>query len=354
LFLFSAVAIASSQSNPSDYPYLLRLEHATFQAHSCALLQNNGNFHVESDRGDHTKVFEGTIGRSDLLAIQSNLNSNALTNLSQTQIEEPLVPSHHDTLQVHVYRTDHWQDLLFESSDSQEPLRQWLQPLVRLIDGLKKSSRRELSEDEGKNNCLPAKVIALSKRQDVKSDAPARRKADPAPLISHSAKQTAVTQPPSTALLYLRSFAMKAVGASQSCVLITEDGTYRFEERTQESSAKRVATEVIAGQIAPGELTQLQQLLSDPGLTKIGHREPPGTKPLPVMGDVTEIAITRPAGVQNIVLSSGFGRRQMGFFYGGDADPSTARPLLRFLTEHVRSRKSERLPPTFRNDCQSP
>ena len=351
--LIGAAAMASSQTDLPDYPYLLRIEHATFQTHACALLRNDGNFHLEIERGEGTKVFEGSASPGDLLAIRNSINSDSLANLTQGQIEEPLIAAHRDTLQVQIHRSDYWQDLLFESTDSQDPFRQWLQPLTRWIDGLQKFSQRELSEDAGKNNCLPAKTIALSKRGVQLGQVPVR-KAHPAPLISHAANAPNLTRQPVGALLYLRTFAIKSAGANQTCALIADNGAYRFEERNQKNGKRQVATEVLAGQIAPEELKQLQQLLDDPSLAKIGHREPPGSKPLPVMGDLTEIEITRGDSVQSIVLSSGFNRRQMGFFYGGDADPGTVRPLLKFLTEHVQSRKSEKLPPTFRNDCQSP
>ena len=72
------------------------------------------------------------------------------------------------------------------------------------------------------------------------------------------------------------------------------------------------------------------------------------------MGDMLNISIARTNGIQKIILSSGFTRRQMGFFYGGDADISIARPLLKFLSEHVENNKSGIVNPALRNDCQEP
>src|SRR5438045_4554834 len=95
--LIGAVAVASAQTGPPDYPYLLRIEHATFQTHACALLRNDGNFHLEIERGERTKVFEGSASPGDLLAIRNSINSAALANLSQGQIEEPLIAAHRDT-----------------------------------------------------------------------------------------------------------------------------------------------------------------------------------------------------------------------------------------------------------------
>jgi len=86
LVLIGAVAVASAQTGPPDYPYLLRIEHATFQTHACALLRDDGTFHLEIERGERTKVFEGRASAGDLLAIRKSINSDSLANLSQGQI----------------------------------------------------------------------------------------------------------------------------------------------------------------------------------------------------------------------------------------------------------------------------
>ena len=56
---------------------------------------------------------------------------------------------------------------------------------------------------------------------------------------------------------------------------------------------------------------------------------------VPMMGDMLEISIARPTGIQHIILSSRFDRAGFPPFYGGDADIAAARPLLKFLSEHM-------------------
>ena len=354
LFVFIAVSIGFAQIDSPAHPYLLRIEHSTFQAHACALLQNSGAFHLEIDSGDRTKVFEGTVRSDELIDILRDLNHDALTNLSQPQIQEPLIVTRHDELRLNVFRAEHGQDLIFESSDSQEPFSGSLQPLVRWLDGLHKLPHRELSEDAGKNNCLPPKTIGFTTRQTAAP--PAQRSLSGVRATPLASQPAAPTPEPAaaSALLTLHSFTVKAGGANQSCVLVIDDGRYRFEERTQKSGSREVKTQVLRGQITADELRDLQQLLSDPALAKIGHRAPPGKMVVPVMEDLLEISISRPDGMQDIVLSSGFSRRQMGFFYGGDADISTARRLLTFLGEHVENKRSGVWHSVRRNDCQAP
>src|SRR5712692_3793604 len=100
LLVFFTVSVASCQITPPAYPYLLRLEHSDFEDYSCALLQRTGAFHLEVDRGDEVKVSEGTIEANQLLQIERDLNTNALVTLSQQQIQEPLIRTRHDELQV--------------------------------------------------------------------------------------------------------------------------------------------------------------------------------------------------------------------------------------------------------------
>jgi hypothetical protein len=94
--LFCGVAAAQARSAP----YLLRLDHSNFEGHSCALLQTSGRFHLEIDDGDDVKVFEGNIKSEDLTRIAADLNSAALIDISQSLIQEPLIGTRHDELQL--------------------------------------------------------------------------------------------------------------------------------------------------------------------------------------------------------------------------------------------------------------
>ena len=308
---------------------------------------------MEVTNGDNVKVFEGAIPSSDLLELEADLNAPELVGLSQQQIEEPLIRIRHDELQLTVLRSDGWQDLFFRSSDSQQPFERWLHPLVRWLDNLHKPPHRELSEDEGKNNCLPAKPIAL-RRRDAEVAPPSVTSKTDAHVLSAGPTPLPQSQQPGKlssipALLRVYSFDMQAGSAHESCVLLGENGIYRFEDRTQKTG-KPVITKIGAGQIKPGEIQQLHQLLDDPALAKIEHHEPRGGV-VPVMSSLTEIFISRPAGVQHILLSPRFNQAGFSPFYRGDADPSTAQPLRKFLSEHVENNTSGILDPGKRNGC---
>jgi len=344
-----AAAGVSQVAGPS---YLLRLDHFNFEGRSCALLKDDGAFHLELSNGNETKVFEGRVSKNDLLQVERSLQDRTLSKLSQRQIEEPLIQTSHDELQISVFREGNWQDLFFQSGDSQQLFQHWLWPLIRWFNDLHKLPHRELSEDQGKNNCLPSKEVVLKRRgsssansvvPDI-SSAPARFSPSHPPPVE--ANKTATVQ----SLLRLYSFETKAGNAHQSCVLIDEEGKYRFEDRKQKAG-KPMNTEIIAGKIGREELQQLHQLLEDPSLARIRHHEPPGGMVVSMLGDMLSASISRPNGVQHVILSSAFSRPGFPSFYPGDADISTARALLKFLSEHVENNKLGVLNPASRNDC---
>jgi hypothetical protein len=355
--LFCVVAAAQAP----NATYLLRLDHSNFEGHSCALLQTSGKFHLEINHGDDIKVFEGTIPDNDLLEIERELNNGPLAGLSQQQIQEPLIRTRHDELQVTVFRGDGWQNLYFRSSDSQQPFELWLKPLVHWLDNLHKLPHREFSEDEGKNNCLPARPITLKKRDEATPQPSVTSKttahilsAGPTPRMQQVPplpdKAQAIQMHQVPALLRMHSFEMNTEGARDNCALIGENGMYRFEDRTQKTG-KGMNTRITSGQITSGELQQLNQILDDPALEAIKHHEPPGHGDVYVMGDMVDVSIFRPAGVQHFVLSSRFKGPNFSSFYNGDADVSSARALLNFLREHLESSTAAVLDPAKRNGC---
>jgi hypothetical protein len=354
LLAFLLVSAALGQGYPANYPYLLRLDHSNFEGHSCALLQNTGAFHLEVDSGDDTKVFEGVVPASALLEVAQAINSDPLSSLLQGGIEEPLIRTRHDELQVTIFRGGAWQDLYFRSSDSQRPFKQALQPLIRWLDRMHKFADRELSEDEGKNNCLPPKAIALRKRDAGAPSQPVTVKTTRRIVSANRTPQARPSPPvipsPTSALLRVYFFENKNSSAHESCALVADDGRYRFEDRTQKAG-KPVDTRIEEGRITGEQRRELNNILSDPAIERIKHREPPGARAVPMFGDMLQLSISRPTGTQELVLSSAYARPGLPGFYRGDGDLHDADKLLKFLAEDIEGSPGKRLPKDARNGC---
>lgn len=342
-----APVLASAQVDTT--PYLLRVEHTSLESHSCVLLQKTGFFHLEADSGDSTRVFEGTLGTEELRRIQDALQDPELRALSQQKIEDPII-RRAEFLALNISRGETWQQLVFRSAESQEPYRKSVQPVVRWLDELHKQPHKELSEYAGKNNCLAPGKIALKRR----SEEPPRQLVPHTDSPSTTAANPGQAQPPEpiSPLLQLSSLEVKSHTAYQSCVLLLSNGFYRAEQRAQREGSRKIDAKITGGQFTTEEISQVQQLLNDPGLAEIHHRKT-SRATLPMSGQMLNLQINRGSNQQDIVLSSTFKRRDIPFFYSGDGDIASAQPLLRFIGEHIWTAGSGRLDPDLRNDCQS-
>ena len=350
-FVFLVASAAAAQAG-SEYPYLLRISHRTYDESSCALLQTNGRFHLELAReGGDVKVHEGTTSLEDVQKIQRILEHPELAGLSQRQIEEPIFSGRFEQLQLTTFRGDGWQDLFFQSAESEERFKDSLDPLVEWLDALHKLPHKELSEDEGKQNCLPPRKIALKQRETFSFP----EVVAPNPLGIRSALKLPPLVAPTptlssaTPLLRLISVVVGSGDARQFCALIADNGRFRYENHLQKAS-KPVRTEIFAGHLSLDELSRLRSLLDTPELSSIQHHEPRGTDPVPMMGDMLNLSIARPNGVQEIILSSRYGH-EFGTVYGGDSDIRAAAKLMEFLNHRLPEEKDGMLDNSARNEC---
>src|SRR5438876_7865615 len=238
LFMAALLAASSAFSETSHAPYSLRIAHETASNTSCLLLQQNGAFHYESGDRENTRVYEGELTAAQLATAESNVQK--LSAISQGQIEEPLLHGPRDLLDIHFFENGDVKELLFRSSESQEPFKTRLKPLLQWMDGLRKLPRRELSEDAGKNNCLPRRELVLKKRDEVVSQPPLVRAPTAGRRIAPLSTPP-VASPEVPPLVRLELLERNSSGAQQSCLLILDNGKYRFEARTQKNESKKVA-----------------------------------------------------------------------------------------------------------------
>lgn len=354
LLLLLLPVAAFAQVDGLHSPYLLRLEHKTFNGHACAMLQESGVFHLEWGEGDSVKVAEGKMQPVELGKIEDALREPVLDHLTQNQIEEPLLRTH-DILTIDIFRRDHWQDVIFSSAQSQEPYRRSLQPLLRWLDDLHKFPHKDLSENEGRNNCLLPKKIALTTRGE-KPKLPAAhmsRSSSPEQPAGAAQKPTEITragETPVPVMLRLFSMSKKSAIAEERCLLVKENGAYRRELRVQQEGSGNVRTKIYGGMMTAPELSELREILDEPALSSISHHKT-SRLVLPMSGEMLQLQIPRPSGVQEIVLSTTFARRDVPFFYSGDGAISSAGKLLQFLNDHVENHQSGSLDPHLRNQC---
>jgi hypothetical protein len=166
LISFGLPAFSQSE-RPADSeisPYLMRVQRTTPGNAICVLLRHDGQFHLETTHGDRTKVLEGSLPSSELLKVQRMLYNDGLPRLSQETPGSPRMTRGSEVLQISIFRTDHWQNLIFMDDNGSQTVPRSLNPLLHWLDSLHKQPHQQMNEDESKNNCQSPKKIELKKR----------------------------------------------------------------------------------------------------------------------------------------------------------------------------------------------
>ena len=145
-------------------PYLVRVQRKTPRNTICVLLRQDGKFHMETTSRDRTKVLEGSLRSSELRKVHRMLDGGAVPGLSQDKPLPPETTRVSQIVQISIFRTDHWQNLVFMDENGRQAVPRSLGPLLNWVGSLEKQPHRQLNEDESKNNCQSPKKIELQER----------------------------------------------------------------------------------------------------------------------------------------------------------------------------------------------
>jgi hypothetical protein len=126
-------------------------------------LAHDGQFHLETSHGERTKVFEGSLPSSEFQKVRRMLDDDGLPRLSQDN-PSPKTTRASEILQVSIFRTDHWQNLVFMDDAGSQSIPRSLGPLLNWLGSLHMQFHQQLNEDESKNNCQSPKKIELKTR----------------------------------------------------------------------------------------------------------------------------------------------------------------------------------------------
>ena len=127
-------------------------------------LTPRGRFHLETSHGDRTKVLEGSLPNAELLNVQRMLDSDGIPGLSQDQPASPKTTRVSEIVQISIFRTDHWQNLVFMDDNGSSVHSAVVRSASELVGSLHTQAHQQLNQDEGKNNCQSPKKIELKTR----------------------------------------------------------------------------------------------------------------------------------------------------------------------------------------------
>lgn len=293
IYAFFQTAVPAQKSTPTPPTpavYLLRIERARSLQSNCVLLNGAGEYHLERHTLHKVRVFEGTIDAAELRNVIHILSGDLLYNLQQSQIPDLMLKSDDDQVTIDIHRPSSWQQLTFPDSASREPFRETMNPLMQWFEALNKKKMRELSEEAGRNNCLPPSKTEFAQRKE-------KEKQPPQPA-TNTPPATNVPPPPSNYMLQMLDNRLGNDKFQFTCLLVSPTGAYHLVKQSK-SSRGALSNTVLDGTLAPTALASLRDILDAPELVN----QPDETEFEPVfMGGnyVTRLAIPRGAKVQKI------------------------------------------------------
>jgi VWFA-related protein len=358
VLLFSASLLSRGQSSSSDYPYVLRLEHVTEREDVCVLLQRDGRYHFERVLSDEAVVYEGSISSASLQEVRNALSESELLQLNQERIPAQLMALSLDVLDVRIARVTQWQQLRFPDQDSRKPFYQALEPLLKWLDTLPTKNRTTISENEGKNNCLPPRSedVHLTRREETA--VPASVKSTPYPTISY--------------MLRILTDQLGPGEVRRTCAIIYPNGFYHLEksrqrhyvggvyqpDTVQQGLSGKIKADVFEHFLDSAAADELRKLLDNPQLIASRHSILPTGHYSDA--DITFAFIPRDNSLQELTFSSYFGgddNHQTRMSAGAstqhvDSEAGLISPLQKWLKNNIESRKAvPRLKDAFGDNC---
>lgn len=332
--------------------YRLRMQRVTSYLNTCVLLRQDGNYHLERERGETTEVFEGELTADELSKLQNWLDGEQLRKLTREQIMKPLVSQAKDEVQLNIFRGDHWQDLLFLSSESRVPFPA-LTPILEWFNVLHNSPHRTLSEDAGKNNCLLPGKIAFNVRPPASPALAAQEKArqnsqSPGETPANPTGTQSSGPFPDAYLFRILQENFDRSGVDSTCAIVYASGLYRVEHSSQAFGGK-VHAKIYQSTVSESQRKELQQLLDDTNLKTIEtgnlpdeffERLQPGHTSMDIrflLSDATFIWIPRENIVQNLAFASDLRiQTALGNHYSvSDRDAKYIRPLEKWIKSEL-------------------
>jgi len=278
----------ATETGPSTY--LLRLERARYLESVCVLLSGNGQYHLERHNPQKIRIFEGSLHADELQNIVHIVSGDRLFNLEQKQIPDLMLKADNDQVTLEIHRPGSWQQLIFPDSASREPFRDAIDPLLKWLDAVNKRKVPELSEEVGRNNCLPSNKLEFSQRR---ADSPEQPVTSPLPAASvpSTRQETYVLQMFDNRVVNYRTEA--------TCLLVSTTGAYHLVKQSK-SYDRGLTSTVLDGTLGPMGLASLLALLDAPDLINQPEEKPGQEVILTSDSYFTRLAIPRGGKMQQI------------------------------------------------------
>jgi hypothetical protein len=339
-------------SDPAAPPFIVRLQRTQSDKNVCAIVRGDGLFHVESETANHFEVSEGALDAAELADLRAVLNNSDLAALTQKKIVSPLMVAEKDTFVVSILRSLLTQDLVFPDRESRKPFESFINPVIRWTDALQHHSHTSLREFEGRNNCLPPKKLAFSRRPE----SPPSVEAPPVPskLEKGDSQNPSQATVPSGEDVFLMRWRVNHIAGGtleDTCVIVYPSGLYRMEKSSQ-SYYEKLKLRAFEEILPKADLEQLESLLNEPNLKSSTHRNLPQGKVFRE-GEITALDVSREGRVQQLSFASYFGVPGWASNISSGTDPEEriVAPLRKWLDAHVKAKKEAPIQGALQTHC---
>ena len=262
--------------------YLLRIERESHLQSVCVLLKADGQYHLERHTTQKVRVLEGSIDANELRDVIRIVSDDRLYDLEQKQIPDLMMKADDDHLVLDIHRPGAWQQLFFPDSASREPFHETVGALVQWLDTANKRKMHELSEEAGRNNCLPPSKAEFAQRRPV---AP---QATPPGQAAVAATPTSPSQ--GDYLFRMQDTRLVDSRTDSRCLLVSVSGNYHLvtQSKTYNKGMRNV---VLDGKLSSTDLDTLRGILDAPELAS----EPEQKKAI-------EVILTRDSYITHLVI----------------------------------------------------
>ena len=306
---------------------LARMERSQPGEDVCVLVSKTGDYRLEQQVRTETRVFVGRLPGPDLHSLQVLLNDNNFRAIAPDQVKDRPQAFTFDFVTLDVFREQENQHLVFKTPDSRKPFRDSVDPLLKWLSTIQKTSRHRVAESNA-SRCRPG-------------------------TDTNAASATA------GAATYLLSFHTSHVRdhtLERSCEIVYEDGRYRREVGSQKIGQSMTA-HVSESSLTPTKVAELREILDATDLKNSAHQAPTDEWANEI--EIIRTSIPRGYFVQNLVFASYFSPLQNLGHVGevnnrlreADKEVKVIRPLQTWLQANVEQGASAPVDAPA-NDCR--
>lgn len=272
--------------------YLLRLERMQPDRDSCVLVGTDGQFHFERLSPTRTDILEGVSPLELMDIVRRAVSDEELLSLTQDKVRLPLQHSLDDVF-ISIRRTAGWQNLKFLGTEGREPYRQQIDPLLKLLDMFPDAKHKALSEDAGRNNCMPPGDVEL---------------------ITRTGRQSMVSQESGTFVLRIAVTNKSEYNVKNMCAVVYPEGRYHLEKWTQRHGSVFAESTVLEGRVGENALQELKALLDALDLRSRPEAAPEIDFPV-WQADITRLSVRRGERLQQMAFWEYVGAKSPGSVY---------------------------------------